>query len=1160
MYHGSSIMNSESPGASVASILGIKGGLRIRPHTIHQKAHAVLRRVELSEESSDDGRENNIVVFKLFAAKPINLKPGKELLLTVASVDGRFKDQNVIFEGNFGGFDEDSEGTTQAEEEPQVIEEEEEEIIPEAVMPPKMRRQWTKRVEEVSQVVYKVPVAHLSVGVQVQPIYTSSSVQAISVQNSVSVQVQPSQGIASVQTSSSYASSAIQTDPPPPPIPSYNSMDVQTDPISSIELSGLAHIQPTPCTANLAEATCRGYSSSITVRGHGMSPKETILPSDVLADPSPPRPHDSPHPRALPRNPFVSGGFVIDFVGAVQLARAAEPLIIDNVLANPSTDGVALKASTANNEGATLRDVSTPTHQSLVRGPVLSMQAPQHIRPQAQNAHAPLISISPRAPPEAAEKQQQRDDIWITPSSSEPPPEPQTIARIPAGPSSNPLNIRPSNLSLRPTPAPSYAAPAPKAKKPLVVGRGWPFVRAVKPTSIVSTSKYHLNSISANPPINSELSVNVTPNDDSLVDMVISEPPSPVNGPSSLPGASASISSESSSEPQTLTTVLDHISSDIHDQIASLEETRTATVSLLSRISPRVGESPVVVPTSSSRTFPSLLARISPDIGKVNPPPAVSSTSSSHQTPATSSQINPVQSSAVTPPQQHERLSPVITPANAALLSQVNSVLHVNSGDVQRNSSPVQLTQTADVPPPASTPRTSGLTTTDSTAKSRRSLHHPLPAKPPPPVPPNNPRNQVSYNSPRGIKRECPSPDLWTPRTIKRECRSPDLWTAQDMKHKCPSSDLWTAEGIKRECPPSDLWNAQGMKRESPPPLWAASVIVRAKPQRRWPTVEWTDSDVLMGTGDVGIRRIVFNSDGSYFALSCMDMTLRIWNSKTRLEIARLSHNSQVIGLAWLDEATVMSLDEDGELRKWAKIGQQSQWQWARVITVDAEDRAPGDTVCLACARDRIAIAFPKTGVKVWIWCKGSWRPQRSIMRKNVTALKFIDGGDALLGGTREGVVWHCAVPNGTMKVYTFLQSSITSISIGPPGKPALITQASGSACLVTLGLHDDQRVRQHFLETDLHDGSVGAIFSAQGKTVVFGSVDGCLLVWDTQKGTVLYGMEHPDADLIQAVASCDGPRGGVVAGTRHGRLLWLEPETLDKSPSNSSRKRLRVE
>jgi hypothetical protein len=156
MYDDSSITDTESlsTSTSVASILGIKGGLRIRHHTASQKAHVVLRRVESSESDSEDGEENNVVSFKLFANKQISLKPGKELLLTIASVDGRFKDQVVMFEGNLRGSDEDSdhEGTTQVEEEPQVIEEEEE-IIPQAAMPPKMRRQWTKKVEEVSPVI-----------------------------------------------------------------------------------------------------------------------------------------------------------------------------------------------------------------------------------------------------------------------------------------------------------------------------------------------------------------------------------------------------------------------------------------------------------------------------------------------------------------------------------------------------------------------------------------------------------------------------------------------------------------------------------------------------------------------------------------------------------------------------------------------------------------------------------------------------------------------------------------------------------------------------------------------------------------------------------------------------------------------------------------------
>lgn len=72
--------------------------------------------------------------------------------------------------------------------------------------------------------------------------------------------------------------------------------------------------------------------------------------------------------------------------------------------------------------------------------------------------------------------------------------------------------------------------------------------------------------------------------------------------------------------------------------------------------------------------------------------------------------------------------------------------------------------------------------------------------------------------------------------------------------------------------------------------------------------------------------------------------------------------------------------------------------------------------------RDRIAIAFPRVGVKVWLWVKGAyplrfhfssvnvletgmWQPQRSILRQNVTTIKFIEEGEALLGGTADGVL-----------------------------------------------------------------------------------------------------------------------------------------------------------
>lgn len=128
---------------TVSSILGIKGPLRFRPHGSSQKAHIILRRVELSDDSDDDGSAKPIVYFSLFAQKRIEVKPGKEILLAVS--DSKYKDQPVIFEGDLPGKETSSDEEDGAEINKKV------EIVTlpsRDILPPKMRRTWTKRVSE----------------------------------------------------------------------------------------------------------------------------------------------------------------------------------------------------------------------------------------------------------------------------------------------------------------------------------------------------------------------------------------------------------------------------------------------------------------------------------------------------------------------------------------------------------------------------------------------------------------------------------------------------------------------------------------------------------------------------------------------------------------------------------------------------------------------------------------------------------------------------------------------------------------------------------------------------------------------------------------------------------------------------------------------------
>jgi len=199
--------NSESSAQvqppSVTSVLGVKGALRFRRHGASQKAHVVLRRVEISEDPSYPPGRGPLAYFSLFAQKRIEVKPGKEILLSVASENGSFTDQAVIFEGDLSAVH-DSNSDEEEEVEKQIAHDDTFSDPPVShVIPPKMRRTWTRQPEQVSSVEGEYttspsctssirafgmslldtfippPPTHVSVGVQVQPACSVSAVQVV---------------------------------------------------------------------------------------------------------------------------------------------------------------------------------------------------------------------------------------------------------------------------------------------------------------------------------------------------------------------------------------------------------------------------------------------------------------------------------------------------------------------------------------------------------------------------------------------------------------------------------------------------------------------------------------------------------------------------------------------------------------------------------------------------------------------------------------------------------------------------------------------------------------------------------------------------------------------------------------------------------------------
>ncbi|KAJ3829755.1 hypothetical protein F5880DRAFT_236850 [Lentinula raphanica] len=362
-------------GGLLSQKLGVKTALFFRPHNLTQKPHAVLRRVDPSDDSSDEGNEPSpFVHFKLFALKRFTMTPGKELLLTFE--DDRLKDRAVLLCGNALTSDE-----VEMQERVKAVQEGDIPPLPKNALPPKMRRAWVKKPDgSVS-----VPV-RVSTGIQAVPTTRSTDVQAQPILKAAAVQSNPISISASVQTTTSTSSVFVQTETAPRLVvntsmkPNPESKDGSLSPMdldspeteltsSPLESSvsgsnspslgaplsiptptetivGVIHNDESPRSPN----TISSQSIPVTDPSQSVEALRVRTPQSRTSSPSSHKsilPDSIPHnnSRALKEvsrkssvyNPFVSAGFVTEFTGD---DRANSQLAKEHVKNSQATDPI----------------------------------------------------------------------------------------------------------------------------------------------------------------------------------------------------------------------------------------------------------------------------------------------------------------------------------------------------------------------------------------------------------------------------------------------------------------------------------------------------------------------------------------------------------------------------------------------------------------------------------------------------------------------------------------------------------------------------------------------------------------------------------------------------------------------------------------------------
>lgn len=395
--------DSATPEPTVASILGIKGPLRFRTHGATQKAHVVLRQVDLSEESEDEGDGKHMVYFSLFAQKRIEVKPGKEILLAVATPDGRLIDTPVMFAGEMLGKD------SKTSEEP-LKKVSSKPPTPPATpisLPPRLRKTWSKVNETSPARAYKAahlrnlsltslphssastsqPIrTHESVGVQCDLTYSSLSVQTSTEPEvdrmSCSVQTEMGEKVTPIVDSSLAAHTPMQLDEPPqvttedgPPSPAPGS------PISE------------PYSPTLSVNLGMNFSG----RDRSLSPMELDSPgsSPTLASAALPTQSEEDRPKSMSLSPPSRSVSTSPTFVPSKLDLNASPLHLSPSSAEPP----GLAVPVAETSAATLQ-LLPATPGSILTAPGKGVSQGQAVDTQTSEykAFAPQASVTPSQP------------------------------------------------------------------------------------------------------------------------------------------------------------------------------------------------------------------------------------------------------------------------------------------------------------------------------------------------------------------------------------------------------------------------------------------------------------------------------------------------------------------------------------------------------------------------------------------------------------------------------------------------------------------------------------------------------------------------------------------------------------------------------------------